>query len=113
MEEAEQESFEEWRCNLTFRSARTRSSKMPLRGQCCVPDSFDVRTHECEAHPGLGDIVRWTVVFFLINFSIPACIELKACVSGGDGDLSFVALPLLAMPVYWLVAALAAWRKVH
>ena len=30
-------------CALTFRSARTCSSRMLLRGACCAPGSFDVR----------------------------------------------------------------------
>ena len=51
------------------------------------------------------------VMFFFVNFSIPACIALKACVSGGDGDLSYVFGPLLATPAYWTTVSIAASRQ--
>ena len=50
-------------------------------------------------------------VFFLVNLCIPACIALKVCTSGGDGDLSYVFGAVLAMPGYWIAAAIGAGRK--
>jgi hypothetical protein len=47
----------EARC-LTFRSARTRSSRMPLRGACCVPGSFDVMSQVLRPADDLWHCVR-------------------------------------------------------
>jgi hypothetical protein len=33
-------------CRITGCSSRTDSIRLPLRGQCCVPDSVNVRCHE-------------------------------------------------------------------
>ena len=50
-------------------------------------------------------------IFVLVNVCIPECIARKICVSGGDGDLSYVFGAVLAMPVYWITAAFATGGK--
>ncbi|TXT35553.1 MAG: hypothetical protein FD135_4850 [Comamonadaceae bacterium] len=49
---------------LTFRSARTRSSRMPLRGACRVPGSYDVRLSKRPTW-----IYRNLTMYFLMDWS--------------------------------------------
>jgi len=60
---------------------------------------------------GGGLAIAFAVVaalFILVNIGIAGCVSAKLCVSGGDTDLSYVAYPVFAFPIYWVLARLAA-----
>jgi hypothetical protein len=45
------------------------------------------------------------------GFAVAGCVSLRLCTSGGDTDLSYVFYPLLAAPIYWVLAKVFAAKK--
>ena len=48
------------------------------------------------------------VATFLVNFGLAGCAAVQVCRHLGDGGITLAISPILAFPVYWMVAGLAA-----
>lgn len=60
---------------------------------------------------GAGLAIAFAIVvalFILVNFAIGGCVSARLCAPGGDTDLTYVAYPFFALPVFWVVARVAA-----
>jgi hypothetical protein len=44
------------------------------------------------------------VLFFLVNFGLGGCAELKVCPHLGDTGLTYALSPLFSLPLFWLAA---------
>jgi hypothetical protein len=92
---------------LNCRSTRTRNCTRPLRGACCVPVSFNVRSH-------------FSMLLFFIWalgatswLAFVAAPGLLAAGLSGDASIVFWLISMIGLPGWLIVAGLtvARWRS--